>query len=153
MGNFLFKKFIKNYEDVKNPQVRDSYGKLAGIVGIVSNLLLCLMKMLVGFISGSIAIVADAVNNLADASSSVITLAGFKLAAMPEDEEHPYGHARIEYIAGMVVSLIIIVVGVELGKSSFDKILHPEPLEFSISVVIVLLLAIGIKIALYAVNV
>ena len=146
MGNFLFKKFIKNYEDVKNPQVRDSYGKLAGIVGIVSNLLLCLMKMLVGFISGSIAIVADAVNNLADASSSVITLAGFKLAAMPEDEEHPYGHARIEYIAGMVVSLIIIVVGVELGKSSFDKILHPEPLEFSISVVIVLLLAIGIKI-------
>ena len=124
MANFLFKKFIKNYEDVKDPKVRDSYGKLAGIVGILSNLLLCVMKMLVGLISGSIAIVADAVNNLADASSSVITLAGFKLAAMPEDEEHPYGHARIEYIAGMVVSLIIIVVGVELGKSSFDKILH-----------------------------
>ena len=146
MGNFLFKKFIKNYEDVKNPEVRDSYGKLAGSVGILSNLLLCIMKMLVGLISGSIAIVADAVNNLADASSSVITLAGFKLAAMPEDEEHPYGHARIEYIAGMVVSLIIIVVGVELGKSSFGKILHPEPLEFSLSVVIVLLIAIGIKI-------
>ena len=146
MGNFLFKMFIKNYEDVKDPKVRDSYGKLAGIVGILSNLLLCVMKMLVGFISGSIAIVADAVNNLADASSSVITLAGFKLAAMPEDEEHPYGHARIEYIAGMVVSLIIIVVGVELGKSSFDKILHPEPLEFSLSVVIVLLIAIAIKV-------
>lgn len=146
MGNFLFKKFIKNYEDVKDPKVRDSYGKLAGIVGILSNLLLCVMKMLVGLISGSIAIVADAVNNLADASSSVITLAGFKLAAMPEDEEHPYGHARIEYIAGMVVSLIIIVVGVELGKSSFDKILHPEPLEFSLSVVIVLLIAIAIKV-------
>ena len=146
MGIFLFKKFIKNYEDVKDPKVRDSYGKLAGIVGILSNLLLCVMKMLVGFISGSIAIVADAVNNLADASSSVITLAGFKLAALPEDEEHPYGHARIEYIAGMVVSLIIIVVGVELGKSSFDKILHPEPLEFSLSVVIVLLIAIAIKV-------
>ena len=146
MANFLFKKFIKNYEDVKDPKVRDSYGKLAGIVGILSNLLLCVMKMLVGLISGSIAIVADAVNNLADASSSVITLAGFKLAAMPEDEEHPYGHARIEYIAGMVVSLIIIVVGVELGKNSFDKILHPEPLEFSLSVVIVLLIAIGIKV-------
>ena len=146
MGNFLFKKFIKNYEDVKNPKVRDSYGKLAGIVGIISNLLLCAMKMLVGFFSGSIAIVADAVNNLADASSSVITLAGFKLASLPEDEEHPYGHARIEYIAGVVVSLIIIIVGVELGKSSFDKILHPEPLEFSIYVVIVLLLAICIKI-------
>ena len=146
MGNFLFKKFIKNYEDVKNPEVRDSYGKLAGIVGIISNLLLCAMKMLVGFISGSIAIVADAVNNLADASSSIITLIGFKLASLPEDEEHPYGHARIEYIAGMVVSLIIIVVGVELGKSSFDKILHPEPLEFSIYIIIVLLLAICIKI-------
>lgn len=146
MGNFLFKKFIKNYEDVKNPEVRDSYGKLAGIVGIISNLLLCAMKMLVGFISGSIAIVADAVNNLADASSSIITLMGFKLASLPEDEEHPYGHARIEYIAGMVVSLIIIVVGVELGKSSFDKILHPEPLEFSIYIIIVLLLAICIKI-------
>ena len=146
MANFLFKKFIKNYEDVKDPKVRDSYGKLAGIVGILSNLLLCVMKMMVGFISGSIAIVADAVNNLADASSSVITLSGFKLAALPEDEEHPYGHARIEYIAGMVVSLIIIVVGVELGKSSFDKILHPEPLEFSLSVVIVLLIAIAIKV-------
>lgn len=146
MGDFLFKKFIKDYENVKNPRVRDSYGKLAGIVGILSNLLLCIMKMLVGFISGSIAIVADAVNNLADASSSVITLAGFKLASMPEDKEHPYGHARIEYIAGMVVSLIIIVVGVELGKSSFEKILHPEPLEFSIYIVIVLLLAIAIKI-------
>lgn len=146
MGNFLFKKFIKNYEDVRDPKVRDSYGKLAGIVGILSNLLLCIMKMLVGIIFGSIAIVADAVNNLADASSSVITLVGFKLAAMPEDEEHPYGHARIEYIAGMVVSLIIIVVGVELGKSSFEKILHPEPLEFSLAVVIVLLIAIGVKI-------
>ena len=96
MGDFLFKKLIKDYENVKNPRVRDSYGKLAGIVGILSNLLLCIMKMLVGFISGSIAIVADAVNNLADASSSVITLAGFKLASMPEDKEHPYGHARIE---------------------------------------------------------
>lgn len=146
MGNYLFKKFIKDYEDVKNPKVRDSYGKLAGIVGIVSNMLLCGMKMLVGFVSGSIAIVADAVNNLADASSSIITLIGFKLASLPEDEEHPYGHARIEYIAGMVVSLIIIVVGVELGKSSFEKILHPQPLEFSIYIVIVLLLAICIKI-------
>lgn len=106
MGIFLFKKFIKNYEDVKNPEVRDSYGKLAGIVGIISNLLLCAMKMLVGFISGSIAIVADAVNNLADASSSIITLIGFKLASLPEDEEHPYGHARIEYIAEWLYPLL-----------------------------------------------
>ncbi len=146
MGNFLFKKFVKNYEDVKNPEVRDSYGKLAGIVGIISNTVLCLMKIIIGWISGSIAIIADAINNLADASSSVITLVGFKLASAPEDEEHPYGHARIEYLAGMAVSVMIILVGVELGKSSFDKILHPSPLEFSWTIVIVLLLAIAIKI-------
>ncbi|MBR1990476.1 MAG: cation transporter, partial [Firmicutes bacterium] len=146
MNNFLFKTFIKDWENVKNPKVRDSYGKLAGVVGIISNVILCIMKMLVGLISGSIAIIADAVNNLADASSSVITLIGFRLAAMPEDEEHPYGHARIEYISGMVVSMIIILVGFELGKSSVDKILHPQPLEFSAAVVIVLLLAIAIKI-------
>lgn len=145
MINFLFKKFIKGWENVKDPKVRDSYGKLAGIVGIVSNVILCAMKMLVGVISGSIAIVADAVNNLADASSSVITLLGFRLASMPEDEEHPYGHARIEYISGMVVSMIIILVGFELGKSSVSKIMNPQPPEFSIAAVIVLLLAIAIK--------
>ena len=146
MHDFLFRKFIRNYEDVKNPEVRDQYGKVAGIVGILSNTLLCVMKIAAGLLSGSIAIVADAVNNLADASSSLITLIGFKLAAMPEDKEHPYGHARIEYLAGLLVSVIIIVVGLELGKSSVDKILHPTPTEFSLTVVIVLLLAIGMKI-------
>ena len=146
MGDFLFRKFIKNYDQVADPAVRDAYGKLAGIVGILSNSLLCVMKMLIGFLSGSIAIVADAVNNLADASSSLITLVGFKLASMPEDDEHPYGHARMEYLAGMAVSVMIIIVGVELGKSSIEKILHPSPLEFSWAVVIVLLLAIAIKV-------
>ena len=146
MGTFLFKKFIKNYDDTKNPKVRDHYGKLAGIVGILSNGLLCFMKVIIGAVSGSIAIIADGINNLADASSSVITLAGFKLASMPEDKEHPYGHARIEYLAGMLVSVIIILVGVELGKSSISKILEPELPEFSWTAVIVLLLAIAIKI-------
>ena len=146
MGDFLFRKFIKNYEQVADPAVRDAYGKLAGIVGILSNSLLCVMKMLIGFLSGSIAIVADAVNNLADASSSLITLVGFKLASMPEDDEHPYGHARMEYLAGMAVSVMIIIVGVELGKSSIEKIMHPSPLEFSWTGVIVLLLAIAIKV-------
>lgn len=146
MHDLLFRKFIRNYEDVKNPEVRDQYGKVAGIVGILSNTLLCVMKIAAGLLSGSIAIVADAVNNLADASSSLITLIGFKLAAMPEDKEHPYGHARIEYLAGLLVSVIIIVVGLELGKSSVDKILHPTPTEFSLTVVLVLLLAIGMKI-------
>lgn len=146
MNDFLFKKFIKDYENVKDSDVRDSYGKLAGAVGIVSNSLLCIMKILIGWISGSIAIIADGINNLADASSSIITLVGFKLAALPEDEEHPYGHARIEYLAGMAVSVMIILVGVELGKSSIDKILEPSPLEFSWVLVAVLILAIVIKV-------
>lgn len=145
MNEFLFRRFIKDYENVKDSKVRDNYGKMAGIVGIISNSLLCIMKILIGWISGSIAIIADGVNNLADASSSVITLAGFKLASMPEDEKHPYGHARIEYLAGMAVSVMIILVGVELGKSSLDKILHPSPLEFSWTLVIVLLIAVAHK--------
>lgn len=146
MNDFLFKKFIKDYENVKDSDVRDNYGKLAGAVGIVSNSLLCIMKILIGWISGSIAIIADGINNLADASSSIITLVGFKLAALPEDEEHPYGHARIEYLAGMAVSVMIILVGVELGKSSIDKILEPSPLEFSWVLAAVLILAIVIKV-------
>lgn len=146
MNNFIFRHFIKDWENVKEPKVRDRYGKVAGVVGILSNALLCAMKILVGLLSGSIAIVADAVNNLADASSSLITLIGFKLAGMPEDKEHPYGHARIEYLAGLLVSVIIIVVGLELGKSSAEKIFAPTLTEFSPTVVIVLLLAIGIKI-------
>ncbi|MGN0713820.1 MAG: cation diffusion facilitator family transporter, partial [Anaerovoracaceae bacterium] len=146
MGTFLFRHFIKNYEDVKDPHVRDSYGKLAGVVGIISNVVLCLMKVAVGLIAGSIAIVADGINNLADSASSVITLVGFKLAAMPEDEEHPYGHARYEYLSSLAVSVIIILVGFELGKSSLDKILHPTPLDFSWTVVLVLVIAIAIKV-------
>ncbi len=146
MTNILFKTFIKNYEDVKNPKVRDDYGKFAGIVGILSNAVLCVMKILIGWVSGSIAIIADGINNLADGASSIITFIGFKLASMPEDEDHPYGHARIEYLAGMAVSVMILMVGFELGKSSVDKIFNPTPLEFSWTVVIVLLIAIAIKI-------
>ena len=146
MTNILYKTFIKNYEDVKNPKVRDAYGKFSSIVGIISNAILCVMKILIGLISGSIAIVADGINNLADGASSIITLVGFKLASMPEDEEHPYGHARIEYLAGMAVSVMILMVGFELGKSSVDKIFNPTPLDFSWTVVIVLVIAIAIKV-------
>ena len=145
MNNFLFKKFIKNHADVNNPKVRDNYGRLAGIVGIISNAVLCLMKVAAGLLAGSIAIVADGLNNLADASSSVVTLVGFKLASMPEDEEHPYGHARIEYLAGLIVSFIIMLVGFELAKSSLDKILNPVQPEFSMTAVIVLVLSIAIE--------
>ena len=155
MIELLCKTFVKNHENTTDPEVRESYGKLAGIVGIISNVILCAAKILTGIFAGSIAIIADGINNLADASSSIITLVGFKLASKPESEEHPYGHARIEYISGMIVSVLIVVVGVELFKSSVEKILHPEPLEFSISIVVVLLLSIGIKIwqAMFNINV
>jgi len=155
MINFLCKTFVKNYEKTTDPEVREGYGKLAGIVGIISNTLLCIAKIVTGIFAGSIAIVADGINNLADASSSIITILGFKLASKPESDDHPYGHARIEYISGMIVSVLIVVVGVELFKSSVTKILNPEPLEFSISIVVVLILSIAIKIwqAMFNINV
>lgn len=145
MNEFLFRLFIKDWENTGIPSVRDRYGQLAGIAGIVSNAVLCLMKITVGIVSGSIAIIADGVNNLADGASSVITLAGFKLASLPEDEEHPYGHARYEYITGLIVSFLIILVGFELLKTSVNKILHPDPMIFSWPVAAVLVLAILIK--------
>lgn len=146
MRKLLIKTFIKNYEDVSDPQVRSGYGKLAGVVGILSNLLLCGLKLAVGLFINSIAIIADGINNLADASSSIITLIGFKLAALPEDEEHPYGHARIEYLTGLIISIIIIMVGAKLFTSSFDKVLHPNPLQFSYLTIFVLVFAIALKI-------
>ena len=148
----VFKLLIKDYQNVNDKKVRDSYGRVSGIVGIASNLVLTVMKVLTGLLSGSIAIVADGINNMADALSSVVTLIGFKLAALPEDNEHPYGHARIEYISGMIVSMIIIIVGFELGKSSFTKILHPEELDFSIVTVIILAVSIIIKVLQAAFN-
>lgn len=146
MSTFLAKLFVKDYTNTKDPQVRERYGKFAGIVGIISNVILCTMKIIVGLVSSSIAIVADGINNLADASSSIITLVGFKLAAQPEDKNHPYGHARIEYLTGLFISVLIIVLGLQLLRSSFDKVLHPDPLAFSYTTVIILAVAIIIKI-------
>lgn len=145
MGKVLFKLFIKNHENTSDPKVREGYGKLAGITGIISNLLLCIIKISIGIFSKSIAIIADGINNLADASSSMITLVGFKLAAAPEDKDHPYGHARIEYLAGLFVSVFIIVIGLRLLTTSIDKIIHPEPVVFSIVTVVILIVAILIK--------
>nr|WP_315023894.1 cation diffusion facilitator family transporter [uncultured Aminipila sp.] len=146
MGTFLFKIFIKDYENTKDPIVRQKYGKLAGFVGIISNMILCTMKVLIGVFTNSIAIIADGINNLTDASSSLITLIGFKLAAMPEDKNHPYGHARIEYLTGLLISAIIIVLGFQLVKTSFNKVLHPDPMQFSYITLIVLAVAIAVKI-------
>ncbi len=125
--------------------MRTAYGNLAGAVGIVCNALLCAAKLLMGTLFGSISVTADAVNNLSDASSSIITLVGFKLSAKPADKEHPYGHARIEYLAGLAVSVLIIVIGFELARTSFGKILHPTPVAFSWLTVAVLAGSIGVK--------
>ena len=145
MGKLLIRIFVKDHENTDDPRVRERYGKFAGVVGIVSNLILCIMKILIGLVSRSIAIIADGINNLADASSSIITIVGFKLASQPEDEDHPYGHARIEYLTGLFISIVIIVIGLQLLRTSIDKILHPDPLEFSCLTIIILVAAILIK--------
>lgn len=131
MTGLLLRLFVKDYQNTEDTKVRGAYGKLAGFVGIVCNLLLFAGKLIAGLLSGSVAITADAVNNLSDASSSLVTLLGFKLAERPADEEHPYGHARIEYLSGLAVAALILVIGVELGKSSVEKIINPEAVLFS----------------------
>lgn len=145
MTEFLVRRFVRRYEHTEEPAVRTAYGNLAGAVGIVCNALLCAAKLLMGTLFGSISVTADAVNNLSDASSSIITLVGFKLSAKPADKEHPYGHARIEYLAGLAVSVLIIVIGFELARTSFGKILYPTPVAFSWLTVAVLAGSIGVK--------
>ncbi|WP_195985856.1 cation diffusion facilitator family transporter [Clostridium sp. D33t1_170424_F3] len=145
MTNLLVRLFIKDYQNVENSRVREQYGKFAGVVGIVTNLLLSVIKALAGFLFHSVAILADAVNNLSDSASSIVTLVGFKLSAKPADKEHPYGHARIEYISGLIVSLVILLLGFQLVQSSFGKILQPEETEISLLAVAVLIVSMLIK--------
>lgn len=145
MADFLLKRFVKDHDNTADTAVRAAYGRLAGAVGILGNLVLFAAKLVIGLLSGSVSITADAVNNLSDASSSVVTLIGFRMASRPADEEHPYGHARIEYFSGLIVAAIILLIGVELGKSSIQKILHPEAVEFSGSLAAVLVLSILVK--------
>jgi len=146
MNNLLIKLFIKNHEDIENPDVRLRYGKLAGAVGIATNLILCVVKVIIGLISGSIAIIADGINNLSDTSSSLITLIGFRLSSQPEDETHPYGHARMEYLAGLIVSVLVIVVGFFLMQSSINKIIHPVDIVVDYVTLTVLALSIVAKV-------
>ena len=145
MIEFLIRRFIPDWQQVQRTDVRERYGTLAAAVGILSNIFLCIIKGLIGLFSGSIAVTADAVNNLSDAGSSVITLLAFKIAGKPADEEHPYGHARMEYISGMAVSFIIILLGLELIGSSFEKILHPEEVGVSALTYLVLIVSIAVK--------
>lgn len=146
MTKLLIKLFIRDADNVDAPAVRTRYGILSGAVGIVCNLILMAAKFLIGSFTNSIAITADAVNNLSDAGSSAVTLFSFHAASRPADDEHPFGHGRMEYIAALCVAFLILLMGVELVRSSIDKILHPEPLVFSLPALAVLLLSIGVKI-------
>ena len=145
LTNTLIRCFVKDRENTKDPSVRYAYGRLAGIVGIAANALLFLGKLVIGLLSASVAIIADAFNNLSDAASSIVTLVGFKLSAAPADEEHPFGHGRLEYLSALTVAALIMVAGVELITSAVDKILHPAASEFSWLTVIILSAAILTK--------
>lgn len=145
MTNFLIRKFVKEYRNTEDPKVRGAYGKLSGFVGIVCNLILFGLKLFVGWLSASVSIMADAFNNLADASSSIISLIGFKLAERPADKDHPYGHGRYEYLSALVVAALVLVVGVELFKSSFDKILNPSVVVLSLPSILILSASVVMK--------
>ena len=145
MITLLSRWFIRDRDHVTDPAVRRAYGQLCGLTGIGLNVLLFIGKFLAGTISGSIAITADAFNNLSDAGSSVITLLGFRLAGRKPDPEHPFGHGRIEYISGLIVSGLILLMGAELAKTSFDKILHPAAVDFSVIAMVILAVSILVK--------
>lgn len=152
MIKFLAKIFIKDSENVTDQRVRSAYGYLCGAVGIVLNILLFVGKFAAGTLSGSVAVTADAFNNLSDAGSSVISLIGFRLASQKPDPHHPFGHGRFEYIASLVISIIIIVMGFELGKSSFEKIVRPEPVEYSALTFVILAVSILVKLYMFLYN-
>lgn len=145
MPKFILRLLIKNCDDTENPAVRAKYGVVAGVFGIVSNMLLFVLKIVVGVISKSISITADAVNNLSDSASSVITLLGFKISQKPADEEHPYGHARMEYLSGLFVSLIVLFIGFQFFKESLGTIFNPVENQFDIFTVTVLIVSIAVK--------
>lgn len=152
LTGFLVKLFVKSPQDVKNAKVREQYGKLSSITGIAVNLLLFAAKFAIGTLSGSISIVGDSVNNLSDAGSSIISLVSFKLSNKPADTGHPFGHARVEYISSSIVAVIILFIGMELMKTSVNKIMHPETVDFNLVIILILAISIGSKAWLYFFN-
>lgn len=150
--DLLLKAFVKDDSDLSSPSSRASVGMLSGVVGIICNVLLFAMKILVGTAVGSVSITADAMNNLSDASSSIVTFIGFRLAKMPADEDHPYGHARYEYLSGLAVAAMIIVIGFELAKTSVGKIIEPSDVELSVPAGIVLIGSVVMKVWLCLFN-
>lgn len=149
MTKLLLALFVKNYPDGKNPQVRSAIGIMAGITGICCNVLLFVGKLICGLIAGSVSIIADAANNLSDAASSGITFLGFRLARRPADADHPYGHARYEYLSALVVSMVILLLGAELTRSAVGKIFHPQAPTFSWLTVGILVASIAVKLWLW----
>ena len=152
MVGLLLRIFVKNYKNISEPDVRRNYGILCGIVGVFLNLLLSGTKAAAGILSGSVSVIADSLNNLTDAAASITTLAGFKMSAKEPDQDHPFGHGRLEYISGLVVSFIIIVVSLQLFKSSLISIIHPEPVNASFLTAAILLLSIIVKFYMYSYN-
>ncbi len=151
MIKLLAKLFIKN-QDTSSPEVRRKYGLLCGGVGIALNLLLFALKFFVGTLTGSVAVTADAINNISDAGSSAVTMVGFRLAGKKPDPEHPFGHGRIEYISGLIVAMLIFVMGFELLSSSVDAILAPEPTELSLVSVVILSVSVAVKLYMFFYN-
>lgn len=152
MINFLVKRFVKDYENVENAKVRTAYGMLASILGICCNLFLFSSKLFAGFLVNSISVMADAFNNLSDAASSIIGFVGVRMAEKPADEEHPFGHGRMEYIAAFMVAFMVVQVGFSLLKTAVEKILHPETLSFSLFSVGILVLSVLIKLWMASYN-
>ena len=145
MTEWLIRRFVRDAEHTGDPKVRYAYGRLASVSGLTANVLLFLAKLTAGLLSGSLAITADAFNNLSDAGSSVVTLVGFKLSSAPPDKQHPFGHGRMEYLSALGVAALIMIAGFELATSSFEKILHPEPTAVDAVTVVILAAAIGVK--------
>ena len=152
MTKLLLRIFTKGEKDLSSPAARAKVGSLSGWVGILCNIFLFLGKLIASVLSGSVSVAADAMNNLSDASSSIVTLLGFKLAEKPADEDHPYGHARYEYLSGLAVAALIIVIGFELAKSSVEKILSPSPVDFSLLTAGILLGSMAVKLWLFLFN-
>lgn len=145
MTNFLVKRFVRDSENVTDIKVRENYGKLSSGVGIVCNIALFVLKYIIGTLSHSISVISDAFNNLSDCASCFVTLFGYKMAAKPADKDHPFGHGRMEYLTSLMIAVVILAVGLELLKSSVEKIIHPTDIVFSLPILISLLISIGVK--------
>ena len=142
---FLLKLFVKDYQNTEAISVREKYGTLSGVCGIILNMLLSILKFMLGAITNSVAITADAFNNLTDCLTSILTILGFRWSAKPADREHPFGHARIEYLISLVVAGVILVTGYEVMRSSISKIMNPEPMYFTIWAVVIMVFSMIIK--------